>query len=380
MLARDIKNLAGRAGRAGATTKGLVICANLNQWSIIEPVAKQQPGERVAGALYALMGRLRIALRQQNLPLTNKNLEDNADFHSLIDGIDATLIDLAAEELGEDELVRIAGDLASQTFAARQADSESLALMREVFELRARRIAAIQGAGRLAWIRETGTRARILDSVEVSLLPLLENWDDISTPTDPELINVVLTWAWEQPDVKEAVSETYRDAVPTREIFAETVMKWIEGKPLVDIANSAGLEVDVMLHVHARVLTYVLQSAVEQAISLLRKLIESSERELAQAVIDFPDHLRFGVPTPLARLLAAGGVKHRRAAVALGQSLELSAVTADNQVQIFAVAQQLLEDQERWLPVLGRLVLEQTIENLKEATSVNGKTNGDQPG
>ncbi|TAK01117.1 DEAD/DEAH box helicase, partial [bacterium] len=371
MLARDIKNLAGRAGRAGATTKGLVICANLNQWSIIEPVAKQQPGERVAGALFALVGRLRTALRQQSLPLTNENLEATAALHTLIDGIDATLIDLAAEELGEDVLVRVAGDLAGQTYAARQADSESLALMREVFELRARRIAAIQGAGRLAWIRETGTRARILDSVEVSLFPLLENWDNILTPTDPELINAVLTWAWEQPDVKEAVSETYRDAIPTRESFAETLTKWIEGKPLVDIASSAGLDVDVMLHVHARVITYVIQTAVEQAISLLRKLMESSGRELSKAVIDFPEHLRFGVPTPAARFLAAGGVKHRRAVIALGQSPELSVVAADDQIQIFAVALRLLEDQERWLPTLGRLVLEQTIKDLKEAMSAN---------
>lgn len=371
LLARDIKNLAGRAGRAGVTTKGLVICANLRQWPIIEPVAKQQPGERVAGALYYLVGRLRAALGQQSLPLTNENLEDTAALHTLIDGIDATLIDLAAEELGEDELVRIAGDLAGQTFAARQADSESLALMREVFELRARRIAGIQRAGRLAWIRETGTRARMLDSVETFLLPLLENWDDITRPTDPELVNAVLTWAWEQPDVKEAVSEIYRDAVPTREVFAETLTKWIEGKSLVDIANGAGLEIDVMLHVHARLLTYVLQTAVEQGISLLRKLLESSERELAQTVIDFPEHLRFGVPTPAARFLAAGGVKHRRAAVALGLSPELSVVAADDQIRIFAVARRLLEDRERWFPTLGRLVWEQTIKDLKEATSAD---------
>ena len=34
---------------------------------------------------------------------------------------------------------------------------------------------------------------------------------------------------------------------------------------------------------------------------------------------------------------------------------------------IFATAQQLLEDQDRWLPTLGRLVLEHTIEDLSKA-------------
>jgi len=367
LLARDIKNLVGRAGRAGDTTKGLVICANPQQWSLVEPVAKQQPGERVAGALHGLMVRLRDALRQQSLTLTNEILEEYTVFHTLIDGIDATLIDLAAEELGEDELIRIAGDLPGQTFAARQAEPSTLALMREVFELRARRVVAIRSAGRLGWIRETGTRARMLDSVEASLLPLQEHWDDIPSPTDPRLIETMLTWAWEQTDMKEAISETYRDATPTREAFAETLAEWLEGTPLVMMATSAGLDVDGMLGVHAKVLTYVLQVAIEQAIGLLRKLLEANGKVLAQAVIDFPEYLRFGVPTPAARALAAGGVRHRRAAVALGQSPELSAVAADDRVQVFATARHLLEYRERWLPKLGSLVLERTIADLAEA-------------
>lgn len=95
LLARDIKNLVGRAGRAGTTTRGLVIAANSNQWALIEPVATQQPGERVEGALLALMIRVRGALQQQNLELTNELLEGLAELHTLIDGVDATLIDLA---------------------------------------------------------------------------------------------------------------------------------------------------------------------------------------------------------------------------------------------------------------------------------------------
>jgi len=312
------------------------------------------------------MGRLWHALRQQGLALTNDILENTTQLHTLIDGIDATLIDLAAEELGEEELIRMAGDLSGQTFAARQADPDSLALMREVFELRAQRVAAIRGAGRLSWILETGARARMLDSVEASLLPLRENWADIAAPTDPELIKAMLTWAWEQPDMKEAVSEAYRDAVPTREVFAETLTRWLKGDSLVEMATGAGLTVDVMLGVHTRALTYVLQVAVEQAVGLLKKLLEASGKELAQTVIEFPEHLRFGVPTTAARVLAAGGVRHRRAAVALGESPELRAVGAGDRVHIFATARQLLVDRDRWLPKLGRLVLDRTIVDLAE--------------
>lgn len=366
LLARDIKNLVGRAGRAGATTKGLVICANPGQWTLVAPVAQQQPGERVSGALLELMGLLQKALSRQGITITNDILEGQTALHTLIDGIDATLIDLAAEELGEDELVRIAGELSSQTFAARQAEPDTTVLMKQVFELRAQRVAAIKRAGRLGWIRETGARARMVEPVEAKLLPMRERWDDIKAATDPELIEALLTWAWDLPEVAAALKEAYRDAPTTRLEFTQVLQAWIDGKPLVDLAQRAGIDIDVMLGVHARVISYVLQVAIEQGVSLLKKLLEASDYEHSQSVVDFPEHLRFGVPTTAAKVLAAGGVRHRRAAVALGESPEL--VMLVDRVEVTSTARQLLDDRERWLPVMGRMVLDNTLEDLREPT------------
>ncbi len=366
LLARDIKNLVGRAGRAGATTKGLVICANPGQWPLIAPVAQQQPGERVSGALLELMDRLQTSLSQQSLSLTNGFLEGAPAFHTLIDGIDATLIDLAAEELGEEELIRIAGELSSQTFAARQADPGSTALMRRVFELRARRVAAIKGAGRLEWIRETGTRARMLASVEAILLPMRDRWDDFEVATDPVLAEALLAWAWDLPEVAEALEEAYRGEPPSRSDFKEVLEGWIDGQPLVELARRTGIEIDTMLGVHARVINYVLQVTVEQGVGLLKKLLETDGRELGRAVLDFPEHLRFGVPTPAARELSAAGVRHRRAAVALGRSPELVGLV--DRAGILSTALRLVDDRERWLPVMGRLVLDATAEDLRGAS------------
>jgi hypothetical protein len=58
LLSRDIKNLVGRAGRAGPTTKGLVICANDAQWTDVGRVALDQPGENLVSALRQLLDRL----------------------------------------------------------------------------------------------------------------------------------------------------------------------------------------------------------------------------------------------------------------------------------------------------------------------------------
>jgi len=365
LLVRDIKNLVGRAGRAGATTKGLVVCVNPNQWNLIEPVAKQQPGERVSGALLELMKRLLATLREHGLTLTNDLLEASHGLHALVDGIDATLIDLAVEQVGEDELVRIASDLSARTFAARQADPHTTALMQEVFSLRARRIAAIKSQGRLEWISETGTRARMLDAVEAGLLPKRERWDDISSPIDPDLIKIFLAWVWTLPEMEHAVSEVYRDDPPGVEEFAGVLTGWLNGDALVEIARAAGLDIDDLLSVHSRILTYTLHVAAEQGVSLLGKLLTAGGQELAQAVVDFPDHIRFGVPTVAARALAARGVRHRRAAVVLGTCRELRQITSSDADLVWDFARDLVaEDNQRWLAELGTLVFKNTLTDL----------------
>lgn len=373
LLTRDIKNLVGRAGRAGATTKGLVICANEEQWPLVEPVARQAAGEHVVGALRSLIERVRRRLAVTNMQLTNALLEKNSVVHSLIDGIDATLVDLAVSEIGEEDLVRLATQVADQTFAAQQTDSASKQLLRDVFALRARRIVAIRSAGRLEWIRDTGARARMLDLVEVGLLPMRPRWDDVTDPVDPEMVNVMLNWAWAQHDIQQAVRDIYSvddnsDVNLVRESFFNAIRLWLSGGSFLALGVAANLPMDDLLGLHARVVTFTIQTIIEQAIALLQKLLPEGQT-LAPAVVHFPEHLRFGVPTAAGRVLASGGVRHRRACVMLGNTPELNMLSTDDRLTIFNIAQSLLtQDREGWQGRLGILVLANTLRDISLVT------------
>ena len=355
LLARDIKNLVGRAGRAGATTKGLVICANEKQWPLVERVARNAAGEPVTGALRALVGRLKEFLAVRDIALTNQFLELSTPLHTMIDGIDATLIDLAAEEIGEEDLVRLAVQLADQTFASRQADSESKTLLRDVFKLRARKVVEIRTAGRIRWIRETGARVRMLDLVERELLPKRLIWDDVADPIDTALVGTLIEWAWIQGEMQEAVRETYQleedaDTSPVKESFVNMVNVWLYGGRFVEIAARSQLTVDKLLRVHAGAQLFVLQTIIEQGIALLSKLLESQGKSLAPAILQFPEHLRFGVPTEAARILASEGVRHRRAAVDLGTTADLTSIRVKNKRTVCSTAKRLLmADRESWI-------------------------------
>lgn len=374
LLARDIKNLVGRAGRAGSTTKGLVVCANEQQWPLVERVAQQTADEPVRGALRSLVERLQQVLARRTLPLTNSDLENAPALHTLVDGIDATLIDLAAEEIGEGALIAEAVRLADQTFASRQADASSKRLLQEVFELRARRIVGIRAAGRLNWIRETGARPRMLDAVEMDLLARRETWDDVLDPIDPSIVNVMLEWAWGQPDLQKAIREAHRlddaDTNGLKQPFLDTVTAWLRGSRFREIAPVSKLGIDDLLGVHARVVSYVLQTLVEQGVVLLAKLLEGEGRSLAPSVLAFPDHLRFGVPTTAARVLASGGLRHRSAAVELGNALRNNG--EDRSVLLAAARAALGAYPMHWEQRLGALVYKNTLLDLSDAIGDQG--------
>ncbi len=370
LMARDIKNLVGRAGRAGATTKGLVICANEKQWPQIEHVARQSPGEPVRGALRLLIENLRNALALQNVSLTNQVLESTPALYTLVDGVDATLIDLATEEIGEDALVSEAIRIAEQTFSARQSDPECQQVLQKVFELRARRVIGVRTAGRISWVREAGSRVRLLDAVEAGLLPVLPTWDDFQDPIDASLVDLMLDWAWAQADFQEAVRDAFRleenaDTGDVRAAFTGAVAGWLSGSRFHEIAARSTLELDDLLGVHAQLISFVLQTLIEQGIALLTRLLESQGRTLAPAVSQFAEHLRFGVPTMPARLLAAAGVRHRSAVVELGSAIIGAGVIEDDKTIILTAARDLLlANRVDWVLRLGELVVANTLSDL----------------
>ena len=363
---RDIKNLAGRAGRAGLMTKGLVICSNPSQWPMVEPVAKMASGEPVRGFLRLLIGRLLRALTRQNVALSNQVLEQNSVLHSLTDGVDATLVDLLSEEMGEDEFIRQSIRLADETFASHQEMEEnSKQLLRNVFEMRARRVSSIAANGRLDWIRETGARVRMLDVVERDLLPMRDTWDDVDDPLERDFVDALLRWAWQQVELRKAVREGFvldqgQDLDGVQDPFFGFVRSWLSGDQFVVISRDLNVSIDDLLRIYTGAVAFVLQTLVEQAVAVLERVVEARGESVSQAVMRFPEHLRFGVPTEGARVLAAHGLRHRRAMVEIGSAVTERGVVEDRAVLFEGVRQMLSENPEGWKARLGTVVFRKT--------------------
>jgi helicase len=367
LLAREIKNLVGRAGRAGSTTKGLVICANADQWPQVERVALEMPGEDMIGALRSLIERLHRYLAARNLTLTNDNLDASPALYDLIDGIDSTLIDLAAEEITQEQLAQIATELADKTFASQQIDQPARDLLRQVFRLRVERISALRAEGRIHWVRETGAKARLIATVETDLLPVSTEWATVENPTDPRILDVVFDWAWRHGGLQESIRQAYDLAAETnvdtvRASFYVFVQRWLSGDTFDEIGRLTALEVDDVLHVLTSVISYGLQTVVEQAISLLSKMVEAQGGIMPPAVLSLPECLRFGVPSSAAATLAGNGIRHRRAAILLGLNQQVQLLLGVPRRTLFDIVREILTTNEAaWRTALGTLVFENTL-------------------
>lgn len=362
MLARDLKNLVGRAGRPGSSTRGLVICANPNDWETVEPVAEGRPGESVEGALIDLIRRLKAALTVNQVQLDNDVLEQTSEVFSLVDGVDAALIELISDELGIEEFARIAESVAFRTFAAAKADESEQDLLIEVFHLRARRLIGIRSEGRLSWLQETSAKPRLVNTVIDDLFSRYSAWQELESPNDPELISAFTRWAFEQPGFRQEAETAYRGtSISDLEgSLSDLVLGWIQGQTLKDIALNVNIEIDILLRIHAKLILFDLTTLVEQAVALIQQYLMEMDLSLSSVISKFPDYLRFGVPTEPARELMANGLRHRRAAVELGAH-EAMATTTDIHTSPWSVARNLLTEPYAWVPRLGSLIYRQSV-------------------
>lgn len=364
MLARDIKNLVGRAGRAGSSTRGLVVCANADDWAVVSPVAEGQSGEPIAGALITLVQRLQGALAGRQIQLTNGVMEASPVLFSLVDGVDAALIELIRDELGAEQFVSIAETLAAETFAAARATEQERQLLFNVFQLRAERLVEMRSSGRLSLAQETSARPRLVDAVLDGLLPRYADWGSVESPLDPELVRLVVDWAFEQPGFTEEAETVYRRTSVTDHAasLSELLLAWLEGRPFTEVAARAGVGIDVLLRIHAKLVLFDFVTLVEQAVAILQQHLALEGVTLAPAVVSFPDFVRFGVSTAAARELMAKGVRHRAAAVKLGAHSAMS--SPDNLFSLstpWTIARDLLTDTDTWLTRLGDLVYQRTV-------------------
>src|SRR5690606_26701146 len=198
---RDLKNLIGRAGRAGKETKGTIIVVNPKDQSILSDVIADRNLEDVKGFLYHVVEVIEGYITKNATTLSNELLDQLKE----ADYIDNSIIQLLAEDVPVENLEQEINTLIENTLTFYQSDDALKARLRELFALRAERVRPIVEDGNLDLIRHTGIPLRSFNRIEELVDYKLDFLAEVEAPFDSRWIDFLFDILYEIEDFDDSI-------------------------------------------------------------------------------------------------------------------------------------------------------------------------------
>lgn len=190
---RDLKNLFGRAGRAGKETKGLIIVSNKGDFEIVEKVIKNKELQEVEGYLYEIIKIIHKNIQDKSITLTNEILDrQNEEFKELTDVIDKAIIDLLEKTTTIENIEIEVQELIQQTFAFHQANDEERDTLKTLIQLRGDKIEQHFENNNFQLIKKSGSSIRLYEELENKLDIENDIWINLENSSSDEWLDFIL--------------------------------------------------------------------------------------------------------------------------------------------------------------------------------------------
>jgi hypothetical protein len=281
---RSLKNIIGRAGRAGKETKGRVIFANPKDHDRARDLANDLNMEPARGFLIKLIDVVnKYQTEHGGIALTNELFDNGSAYiKGTIDHIDRALIDLLPDDI-ENLTDQVLTDMVENTLAYQLCNTQELKdCLLSVFTIRKERLEGINETIPVSTLRKSGSVPRFVEFVtsrEITDHPL---WLVLENSLNPQWIDEVILPLLEYPLFEEDIDP---------DVCRRLIVNWIGGATYAECAADIGVDVDEVLPLFQRVIWFKLQSYAGQ-VSKLSKIKHGALPELAER---WPSLLQFGV-------------------------------------------------------------------------------------
>lgn len=322
---RDLKNLFGRAGRAGKETKGLVIVISPKDREVVMKVMQDKGNEPATGHLFTLIRFIDQFVRERRLVIDNRLLEKQGEsFLRVLDAIDTSIISLLSEEIKVSELRKHIGSLIQNTFAYHQGNVEQQETLRQIFEQRGQRMEPYVASGQFKVMKGSGTDLRFYELVLDKLDLGNELWVSTDSPTNQAWIDHLFSVLFSLPQMTAVIAgfneaNAKKGLVVDQDVLKKVTTLWIEGKWYKEIAKAIGNDVDGVLMIFSSIISSRVQLFASRAVRIANLLLEQSTIEISPVVRDWSLYLSYGLQHKRELDLTELGFTDRDAVITLGK-------------------------------------------------------------
>ena len=298
---RDLKNLVGRAGRAGKETKGLVIIPHQEDFKRINDLIFEHNVEPVKGQLYNIVHLITNYLEHKRLPITAEILDSLSEqLQELLDNIDISLIDLLAEEVEPSKLDVLVNELVTETLSYYQASENEKKTLNNIFGLRVNKLRPIIERGDFAILKNSGTNIRLYEEIMEKFDFDDEIWSSDFEPLDKRWLKYILdNGVFKlsrfsknlQAFIEENRCELDSDKVK------KAILSWMDGNWYQKLSNDLELKTHQVLRLINSFISYNIQTMISSVIRL--KELNTKEYLLPTQLANWSSYLQHGINSQL---------------------------------------------------------------------------------
>ncbi|MBG9757302.1 DEAD/DEAH box helicase [Lysinibacillus sphaericus] len=330
ILVRDLKNLIGRAGRAGKETKGTVIFINPKSYELFLQLIDNKT-EEVTGTLYEFIKLLSDAIQKQSEKIGQRFILENRTIESfpekylkIIDSLDYSLVSLLSEEVEIDEFEPFIEKFVNNTFAFNNATDIQLKTLDNVFQLRGSILKEYIKKGEFIYLKRNHLSIRDYNSIINSID--LDNpiWESLVRPFDDVWVSYIIDVLMKFPSVRHSIEEfnEKNSRVVTTEKLVNIIIKWISGAWYDEIAKSCNLEVKAILSIQRGVIDSIIEPFANKVINTVSMFLTNESRQVSKEIKNWVKYLCHGLGNQLQLDLLEIGISDRDTIIKLDKTIK----------------------------------------------------------
>ena len=321
---RDLKNLVGRAGRAGKETKGMIIIPHEEDFKIMLDLAKNTNIEPVNGQLYNIIKVITDYLKKMRLPIEPEILDTlSENFQELLDNIDESMIDLLSEEVDLSELNELVIKLINETLSFYQADESEKKTLTTLFELRIEKLKPIVDSNQFKILKYSGANIRLYSEIITHFDFENEIWNvDFNILNEDWLTYILDLGIFKLNRFILNLKEfnEFNNCNLSIEDVKKSIILWMNGKWYNEISKELNIQIHQTLRLINSFLSFNIQSVVSSVIRI--KELQNDDYNISVNINNWPSMLLYGVNSQLKLDLIEMGLIDRIAVLELSRYLE----------------------------------------------------------